>query len=76
MSAALRADTLATMPPVRFSAATVLFRTDAGVLRRALASLAVALDAARAAGRVGEARVLVVVNDPEGPTPALQAVLR
>lgn len=64
------------MHPVRFSAATVTFHTDAGVLRRALASLAVALDAARAAGLVSEARVLVVVNDPGGATPAVATVLR
>lgn len=63
------------MPAVRFSAATVLFRTDAQVLARALASLAAALRHARAEGLVGSARLLVVANDAAPLQPAVRAAL-
>lgn len=64
------------MPAVRLSAATVVYRTDPAVLRRALASLAEAIGEARAQGLAGRAHVVVVVNDPEGPSAQLQPVLR
>jgi GT2 family glycosyltransferase len=64
------------MPAVRFSAATVLYRTDPAVLRRALASLAEAIVHARGEGLAGRAQVVAVVNDPQGPSAELQAVLR
>ena len=51
------------MPAVRFSAATVLFRTPPHVLARALASLAAAMRQAREEGLVRESHVLVVAND-------------
>jgi GT2 family glycosyltransferase len=63
------------MPPVRFSAATVVYRTDPEVLGRALSSLAAALEAARASGRMSDAHVFVVVNDPAGAPSAIEAVL-
>jgi GT2 family glycosyltransferase len=64
------------MLPVRFSAATVVYRTDPAVLGRALSSLAASLGNARAAGLVGSAHVCVVVNDPGGVPDSMQAVLR
>lgn len=63
------------MSAVRFSAATVLFRTDPSMLARALASLAAAITHARAAGLVSESRLLVVANDSGPLDPRTRAVL-
>ena len=75
MSPAPRAATLAPMPAVRFSAATVLFRTDARILARALGSLAAALREARAEGLIESAQVLIVSNDDAPLAPDVRAVL-
>jgi GT2 family glycosyltransferase len=63
------------MPAVRFSTATVLFRTPPQVLARALGSLAAALREARAAGLVSESHVLVVANDAQPIGAELREVL-
>ena len=50
--------------PLAFSAAIVTFRSNQPLLRRAVASLAVAVLAARQAGLVGAAHLVVVDNGP------------
>lgn len=76
MSAAARAATLPRMPPVRFSATIVTYRSDAALLRRALASLAIAIERARAAGLLREARLYVVDNGPAELLDGLRATLQ
>jgi GT2 family glycosyltransferase len=61
------------MQAPRFSATVVTFRPDLALLERSLRSLAVAVGAARDAGLVTEARVLIVDN---GPAEGLDAVRR
>lgn len=50
----------------RLSIAVVTYRTDPALLGRALASLARAVDQARAAGLLEEARLFVIDNGPDG----------
>jgi GT2 family glycosyltransferase len=63
------------MPPASLSAAIVTYRSDARLLGRALASLAAAIESARAAGQVGEAQVFIVDNGPEAERAPLVAAL-
>jgi GT2 family glycosyltransferase len=57
------------------SASIVTYRPDLRLLGRALASLATAIDEARAAGEVGTARIIVIDNGPdESHTVVMQAL--
>ena len=57
------------------SATIVTFRSDAALLARALASLAVAVEAARAAGELGEMTLFLVDNAPGGEEAATARAL-
>jgi GT2 family glycosyltransferase len=63
------------MSCLRVSAAIVVYRTDPAVLRRALASLAASIEAAKGDHLVSAARIVVVVNDPGEMPPALAPVI-
>jgi GT2 family glycosyltransferase len=54
------------MSAAGFSASVVAYHSDPVLLRRALASLAVAVERARAAGVLSEAELLVIDNGPGG----------
>ena len=47
------------------SASIVTYRPEPRLLERALASLAIAIDEARAGGELGTARVIVIDNGPD-----------
>lgn len=61
--------------PASLSITIVTYRPDAAILARALAALAAAVDRARAAGRLGEARLFVVDNGPAQELAPVRAAL-
>ncbi|MBW8838228.1 MAG: glycosyltransferase family 2 protein, partial [Burkholderia sp.] len=52
------------MPAPTLSASIVTFQTETQLFARALASLAAAIDAARRAGELSEARLVIIDNGP------------
>lgn len=61
--------------PGTLTIAIVTFRPDARLLRRALASLANAVDAARAAGRLASAHLFLIDNGDATPDAAVESAL-
>ena len=59
--------------PARLTVAIVTFRPDAGLLERAVRSLAAAAEHAREAGAIGDARLFLIDNGPADSAAAVRA---